>query len=227
MKFDSGFVNDVAAYVYWSYALEHGVAQAQDRGCSVATPTSVRRAAAAIGAGTAGSSRALVAAVQSEIAWHLQRGVNILGRIYADDARVGRTPGALDLDTSHLSTPRVQVFPRGAARVDLLGTLCVRSPLPAIAFADRRPTSPVVAIAETTRAIGVNACIYMLQPDVISVSDSLFILSGIMHIPALDDESGCSWNAVVPNSIRFKDRFTVVSDGGQIDFQVVVADDRV
>ncbi|MDO9133976.1 hypothetical protein [Hydrogenophaga sp.] len=113
------YLQDFAAYLFWNFAAEAGVADAVERFESndedwTRKTHLIEKALEQAGPVrlSAGDINVLVTNAVKEIRRYNARGVNITGVIYADDRAALRSPSAMDLVIPTLQAPRVSAKSR-------------------------------------------------------------------------------------------------------------------
>jgi hypothetical protein len=224
MTFTDQNIHDLAAELFWRYAddigvqqanvdvietnghclLEHPVARAvfSDSGYLALTPEEQHR---------------VLNGTKHEAFKHCAEERNIIGTIYADEAGLGRTPGCTGLDTSALNhIPTVHE----ARPVEAAGTLYLRHPLPAIVYSDRLPNHGFIRVANTTQALGFDLPLYLALTGAQELAKDSYALIGIFYIPIPSIEHGNLWSHVIQNSIRAIHRIHIKSPDGAIDISI-------
>lgn len=156
MQFDRGSVHDLAADMFWRMAEDVGVQQVisltlETRGRCLLEhrfDDSLWQVHGLTAMSREDGIQILDAAEAHDFTC---RGENMLGRIFLEDRDLGRSPSANSIDTRALN-----VIPHCdySQPIERLGQLCLRHPLPAIVFADRRPTQSVIEVENTSTALG-------------------------------------------------------------------------
>lgn len=201
-------VNDVAARLFWSLAEIKGVQQAisetlETKGeCLFSHKLSNRimercEANEVLRATSAGVREKMIA---QEALSYLKREENIIGAVHLDELPEGRSQDAISVDTSALKASRAANVASGD--VEVIGTLFLRHPLPAIAFARKKPSSALIRLADTKKALGFDAAIFMSVTSFQEVNN-IFLLYGVMIIPVPNLRSGGAWDKAIQNSFRF------------------------
>lgn len=225
-SFNPHLIHDAAAHLFWTLAAGVGVAAASDEvietdgTCLLAKPFS---AAVLAPYGVAELSRdqlmSLFGSIAGEAQGFASRGENMQGIVYADDAENGRSPSAAALDTSILKVIPRDLGCTGAA-LEKIGKLCLRHPLPAVVFSERRPSASLIEVADTTTALGFHLPIFLSNISTQQLSGNVFASSGVFHIPVPHPEAGERWSGAIQNSSRFIDCVVFTSKAGETRIQV-------
>jgi hypothetical protein len=219
-------ISDAAAMLFWSSVADFGF----DRTVAEVTSTNGRwlmghpRAREILGAYRFSelSDDQMIRAFDSigDFASDLtRREENLQGVIYAEDAATGRSPAAVEIDVSGLCANPPLV--RGNEGIEQIGELCLRYPLPAVLFADKRPRSNFIQVASTARALGVEYPMFLMRTGETEMPGGLVAITGIFQIPVPDEETGDEWAGVIQNATRITGAIGVRMPGGrlcQIDF---------
>lgn len=138
---------------------------------------------------------------------------NMQGIVYAEDAQYGRTPSALRVQTAHLEAIPRQMSTSGT-KIEKIGQLCLRHPLPAVVFSNTLPNGDVIEVADTFAALGFQLPMFLANFAATPLDDELFVFTGIFHIPVPDTHAGNEWNIVIQNSVRFVHAIQFVGENG-------------
>lgn len=216
-------IHDIASHVFWLYAADHGVRETitlVEEGNTVQLYGSSKVEAHVqreLGTVPAPLRAAVLVAITSEIDSHVRDERQLSGMIYGEDADAGRAPSAMYIDARHLNV-QPEAIDRSVG-VEKLGMLCIRSPLPAVVFAQREPRSAFIEVADTQRALGFPFPLFM---DVHACGPGVgahpVLLRGIFHIPVPTPDQGDQWRALIPNFTGFVSQMAIM--GLQIDTSV-------
>lgn len=133
---------------------------------------------------------------------------NLTGMIYSEDRLSGRTSSAAGISASHLNLP---VTIEGD-RFPQCGSLCLRAPLPAVAFADSPPPEGILRVADT-HALGFSMPLWLSPQTVSQVDSRLWIITGIFYIPQHPALTDRAWKEVIPNAVCARERIIMEKDG--------------
>lgn len=230
MTFTNQQIHDLAAELFWRYADDLGVQQAnvdviESSGHCLLEHRVARSVFSDSGylALDAEEQNRVLNGAKHEAFKHCAEERNIIGTVYADEAGLGRTPGCEDIDTGNLwHIPAI----REAKPVDLMGTLCLRHPLPAIVYSDRIPDQGFIRVANTKLALGFDLPIYLALTGAQELGQDSYALIGIFYIPIPSIEQGNLWSHVIQNSIRAIHRIQIQSPNGPIDIDISWASKR-
>jgi hypothetical protein len=140
-------------------------------------------------------------AIATEAELFATKNENMNGVIYGEDAQAGRSPSAQHVQTAPLSAIPRRVTVSGA-KIERVGWLCLRHPLPAVVFSDARPVGRTLEVADTSAALGFHLPMFLDDVATCQISDVLFASTGIFLIPVPDMIHGDRWGAVIQNSVR-------------------------
>lgn len=157
--------------------------------------------------------REVGSAIAAEANYFAFKGENMNGVIYAEDAQSGRAPSALQVQTAHLKAIPTQLITLGA-KIEKIGQLCLRHPLPAVVFSDTLPIGDVLEVADTSSALGFQLSMFLTNIVATRLDDGLFVLTGIFLIPVPDMRSSEEWDMAIQNSMRFVDKVQFAGENG-------------
>lgn len=146
--------------------------------------------------------RELGSAIAAEAEHFAVNDKNMNGVIYTEDAQSGRAPSAQRVQTAHLRAIPRQVRASGT-KIEKIGRLCLRHPLPAVVFSDTCPIGSVLEVSDTFTALGFQLSMFLANVATTELGDGLFVSTGIFSIPVPDACSGNGWNMAIQNSMRF------------------------
>ena len=209
--FNPQIVHDAAAFLFWSLAESIGVTATNDTIMETSGKCLLRQPFTWKVLGNykidqlpAADQHAFCCAVTAEAVDFASRQLNMQGVIYAEDAENGRSPSAVNTDTSILAVSPHQVIANGPV-IEKIGRLCIRHPLPAVVFSESPPVNRLIEIAETTAALGFHHPIFLSDFETQQLGPNIFVSGGIFHIPVPNTAHGDLWDSVIQNSIRFVD----------------------
>lgn len=202
-------VHDAAAYLFWTLAASVGVAGATEAVIASAGRCLLEMPFTGDVLGQYGfqklplnDQREFGRAIAAEAERYAVKGENMDGVIYAEDAQAGRSPSAQHVQTSHLAAIPRRVVASGA-KIEKVGRLCLRHPLPAVVFTDSRPRGGILEVADTSPALGFDLPMFLANVSTNQLGDGLFVSTGIFHIPVPDARHGDEWGTAIQNSTRF------------------------
>lgn len=143
-------------------------------------------------------------AIAAEAERFAVNGENMDGIIYADDAQTCKTPSAQFVNTNQLNVTPKNIITDGG-KIEKLGKLCLRHPLPAVVFSEKSQNGNIIEVADTFNAIGFHMPMFLSNIASQQIGDHLFVFTGIFHIPVPDAGQGNLWSSVIQNSMRFVD----------------------
>ena len=206
MLFDQAAVHNLAAEMFWRMAAECGVGEVTRRVLATEGKCLLEhrfdddlwREFPFASLPGDGATRVLEA-VALEAFDHARAERNMIGSVCLEDRATGRSPSARHVDAGPLR--HVPTF-TSSRRIERLGRLCLRQPLPAVVFADRAPNARMIQVEGTVTALGFNMPMFLGLTDVQQVDDDTFLLVGHFFIPVPDHGTGALWNHVIQNSMR-------------------------
>lgn len=215
-------IHNLAAELFWRYAEHVGVARANEltiasQGRCIITPDIPDELLAPYGLASlnAAEHQPVIDAICAEAHQFCVAEQNMIGSVYVEDATRGRSPSATGIDTSALNhVPAI----RGDTDVEMLGSLCLRHPLPAIVFADRMPERGFIRIDETTTALGYELPMFVALTGIEPIGPH-FVLTGYFYIPVPSNAHGDLWSKVIQNSLRVVDRLAIAHPADPIDIR--------
>ncbi|MBN0172581.1 hypothetical protein JTL52_18085 [Pseudomonas aeruginosa] len=156
--------------------------------------------------------------VREECCSLLMREENPQGILYHEDAQACISPEAKYINAKPLDVAPSSLQIEGA--YEEMGALCIRHPLPAVVFATRPNSKPLIKVADTRRALGFSYPIFMVSPSVRDMGNGLYALTGIMRIPVVNEDIGDGWDKVILNSTRFVAGFKCYTGLGKVSVGV-------
>lgn len=202
-------VHDAAAHLFWTMAESVGINEATEAVIDSSGRCLVEQVFTGVVLSQYGfeklplsDQREFGNAIAAEAERFAIKGENMDGVIYAEDAQGGRSPSAQHVLTTHLGAIPKRVVASGA-KIEKIGRLCIRHPLPAVVFSDTRPLGSVIEVADTSTALGFNLPMFLSDVTTTQLDDELFVSAGVFHIPVPDTRAGNEWGAVIQNSTRF------------------------
>lgn len=223
------YLQDFAAYLFWNFATEAGVAEAVERFESSDEDWTrkthlIERALEQAGPVrlSAGDINVLVANAVKEIRRYNARGVNIAGVIYSDDRAALRSPSAMDLVIPTLQAPRVSAkSPQSKSAIHKAGELCLRHPLPAVVFSAVEPDKgkSVLQVEDTTRALGFPYPLFLTGIRVHPLAEGALALTGMFVVPVQDDRASAAIKSCIPNCMLVKSGFTAGDHTFEFDWE--------
>lgn len=218
-------VHDAAAYLFWTLAEAIGINKANNAVLDSAGRCLIKQsftAAALAQYGFGNLPRDVQLEFENAVAAEAERFAvneeNMNGVIYAEDAQKARSPSALHVNTAKMKAIPVRISIDG--KIEKLGCLCLRHPLPAVVFSDTMPCEDVIEVADTTVALGYHLPIFLTNVDCQKISDELFVLKGVFKIPVPDAQHGDLWSAAIQNSSRFVSTLTFCMESSAVDVKV-------
>lgn len=217
---DPQIVHDAAAYLFWTLAEALGINGATEAvidsagGCLLEQPfTDEVLGQYSFQKLPPGNQREVGSAIAAEAQHFAFKGENMNGVIYAEDAQNGRAPSANGVQTVHLRAIPRQVMTSGT-KIEKIGRLCLRHPLPAVVFSEALPIGDVIEVADTSAALGFQLPMFLTNIVATRLGDELFVLTGILLIPVPDARSGNEWDIAIQNSLRFVDKIQFAEEIG-------------
>lgn len=224
-KFNPQVVHDAAAFLYWTMAEAIGVPDTHDAVMETGGHCLLVQEYSASVMSQYGYSdlppavkQAFDSAIASEAERFSIKGENLLGTIYAEDAQTGRSPSAENVDTEAVRAIPTQIM--GNESVKKFGRLCLRHPLPAVVFSDTPLQSEIIEVKETTEALGFHLPMFLTGATCQKISDELFVLTGVFHIPVADSNYGDLWCSVIQNANKFVSRASFHLPKKTIEIQI-------
>lgn len=153
-------------------------------------------------------------AVAAEALRYTRADATLYGTIYAEDAETARSPSAQDIQTDALKVIP-QAINRSGSRIERLGTLCLRYPLPAVVFTDRPPHGQSFELENTEHALGYQLPMFLTYAETTRITDKLYVSKGLFQIPVPNAAAGDKWAKVIPNSMRVFKGVEFLSDEAQ------------
>lgn len=213
-------VHDAAAFLFWTLADAVGVAGANESVIDSAGQCLLEQSFTAEVLGQYAIEKfprniqhEFHRAVAAEAERFAVGGTNMNGVIYGEDAQAGKAPSA-----QHVNTVQLRVIPKrfsmDGAKIERIGRLCLRHPLPAVVFSETRPHGDVLEVSDTSAALGFFLPMFLTSIATSELGDHLFASTGIFHIPAPDVPRGHLWDAAIQNSTRFSEAITFYGESG-------------
>ncbi|MBN1087294.1 hypothetical protein JNO12_24370 [Erwinia aphidicola] len=137
---------------------------------------------------------------------------NLVGLVYREDRVSGRSPSATTIETEHLNMP----LSVSGDTLPSCGMLCVRHPLPAVVFSDKRPPQGFIRVADT-RALGFSMPLWFYPQTIDETGDGTWMLTGIFYIPEGPHIKPQSWLKVIPNSVCSREGMTLQGRRGAVN----------
>lgn len=218
-------INDAAANLFWTLAQDIGVVPAQDsvlatKGQCLFAQNGWRALLISYGYDQ------LDPPLQERFRWAVgleavefaEREENLIGMVYIEDIEQGRSPSAMSVDCRAVN--KSPCFIRGIQRLEQTGTLCLRSPLPAVVFADHSPLQPIISVSNTQIALGFQIPLFLSIFGHQSIGEGLFLMTGVFHIPVPDVKTGQRWTSIIPNASHFIKELHFSSNIGTISLEI-------
>jgi hypothetical protein len=213
-------VHETAAYLFWMFAEQVGVADAniavidtagqcllmQPFTVSVLVQHSYEKLSQE-------DQQRFMNAIACEAEKLAVKETNMNGIVYAEDAQSGRSPSAMSIDTKVLKAIPSRIVTN--FEVAKTGCLCLRHPLPAVVFSDHQPRKSFIEVADTSTALGFHLPMFLSTVGCQKISNSLVVLLGIFYIPVPDESRGYLWNSAILNSTRFSSELELF-DGSSV-----------
>ncbi|RSU55301.1 hypothetical protein [Sphingobium yanoikuyae] len=140
---------------------------------------------------------------------------NLLGIIYLEDLVAGRSPDAGGIDTASLKiTPSSW---RSSHPLERTGSLCIRHPLPALVAVSSLPERRLIEVADTQTALGFQMPLFLQITDAGQASADTYFLAGYFVIPVPNAQQGDRWNGAILNSLRTVSGMTFQTPEGEIE----------
>lgn len=164
--------------------------------------------------------------VQFEILKHHKYEQNLLGRFYFDELVKGIPPNfsrkeflsAIIKDSDQHAPYKIKV----TGRIPKVGSLALRTPLPAVVLADRDIDSLIIEVGSTRNALGFDKKLFLQVVSKAAAPNSKIILSGYFII-LTSPEKAASWENIIPNSMRIFEKHQIsYKDSTQVDTLEVV-----
>ena len=219
-------VHDAAAYLFWMLVKEVGVSEAThlvvtSHGlCLLQQPftSQILQLHGTWDSLSPSEQRNFCEAVAAEALEYRSKEAALTGIVYEEDLNVGRSPDALNVSTAHLC-----ILPRNvqkSGKIDKVGILCLRYPLPAVLFSRCMITDEVIEVSDTITALGFHIPMFMLVSTCQQIDSGWCVAQGYFQIPVPTLHQGALWDAVIPNSSRWIQSFQV--RGTQANFCIDV-----
>lgn len=160
----------------------------------------------------------LLGAIAQEAHQSVAKETNMDGIIYAEDALTGRSPSASGVDTEGLNVSPKRILTN--YDIEVIGSLCLRHPLPAVVFSSFVPQENFILIDNTTTSLGFDLPMFFSTLKRQQLHESLFVLSGKFYIPVPDERFGSHWNRVIQNSAHFYSELKVQTGSSIIEITV-------
>lgn len=222
MEIDAQAVHALAADMFWLFADEVGVAEANrrvldsegfcllehrfDNGLFVKHPIME----------LADEDRlTFLHAVAREATTACEEERNLLGIIYLEDLVARRSPDAAGIDTAPLNV--VPASCRSSRPLERMGSLCIRHPLPAVIAVSSLPQTPLIEVADTKDALGFEMPMFLQVTDAEQVDTEIYFLGGYFVIPVPNAKQGDKWNRAILNSLRTVSGMTFETPAGVIE----------
>lgn len=219
-----GLIHDMAAHLFWTLVEQQGVAFADaavvtTSGQCLIEQSFSREVLEPFGFSTLSPQdrKGIESAIAAEAVRFAVDERNMNGIIYAEDAS-GRSPNAKNLQLDYLAEIPRDIIKSGQP-LQRVGRLCIRHPLPAVVFSETCPDEGIIEVADTRGALGFHLPMFMSNVEVQLVTQDLFVLTGILHIP-VPKSGGELWNAVIQNSTRFVSHTTFIDAAGATSIDV-------
>lgn len=222
--FNPSVVHDVAAYLFWMLAEDVGVPEANDSvvnsggRCLFQIPFANQLLSLyEVEQLDFAQQQHFCNAVAAEATQYALREENMEGIIYADDSISGRSISARNVPTDHLRNIPKAINVADDGRMERVGQLCLRHPLPAVVFSTTRPVSnSVIEVADTSKALGFHLPMFLTNINSKRLESGLFVSSGLLCIPVPDEHMGNHWSSALQNSIRFTNSLTLQGETGAV-----------
>ena len=219
-KLNPEIIHDIAAHVFWDLAALYGVAEVDDRllqsdGQYIGHHPLCKKFAKEVYGYPSNMMDAISNAVSDEAFQASNNNQNMNGIIYTEDYSTGRAADMETINTSFLSSyslPELKID--SPFKIETMGRLCLRYPLPAIVFSKKAPLHSLIKVEDTFTALGAKPCVFLLCENINKISDDLYVLSGIFYIPAPNLKTGDQWNHVMLNAVHIINGFTIRTPDG-------------
>lgn len=202
-------VHDAAANLFWTLAAVVGFDEAENAVIDSSGQCLLEQSFTAVVLGRYGieklsrdGQQEFVSAIASEAERFIVKGENMNGVIYAEDAQSGRSPSGMHVNAGPLRAIPKRVSTSGA-KIEVIGSLCLRHPLPAVVFSEKKPHGGVLEVADTSASLGFHLPMFLANAASQQIGEKLFVSTGIFHIPVPDVRHGDMWVSAIQNSIRF------------------------
>lgn len=204
--FDAATIQNLAAEMFWRMADEIGVAEVNER--VIATQGWCLHEHRfdddlwreyPLASLPKEEARRVLAAVSLEAFEVTRDQHNMIGPVYLEDRKTGRSPSAAGIDTQPFA--KAPTFTSNLP-IERVGTLCLRHPLPAVVFADRKPVGDVIQVDDTAAALGFDLPMFLVLAGCQQVDATTTVLTGYFQLPTPDVATGDLWNHVIQNSTR-------------------------
>jgi len=225
-KINPTLVHNVAAEIFWSYAYNTGVREANN--CALEGVFPERMLSYNIVKNIILKYVKEVPdfavfdvfdAVKEEITSHSRNERNLLGAIYIEDIPNGRSLEFKDHekleelknDADGFAPYRLNIFPNN--KIETMGKLLIRTPLPAVVVSSKLPNGGAVFIQSTEQALGYHKTMILSLHSVHNLSsDCGYLLEGIFYIPIGNARSSDLWHKIIPNSVGFYKKTTFFAE---------------
>ena len=216
-------VHDAAACLFWALAEKRGVAATnndviESNGWCLLNQSFAQGVLSQynLAAIPATGQQEFKKAIASEAYKFASNEENMNGIIYAEDAQLGRSPSAANVNTNSLKAIPKLNYAEGI--IEKVGSLCLRHPLPAVVFSPTCPSGNIIEVADTNAALGYHLPMLLTGFDCQQISDEQYVLTGIFQIPVPDTSCGGLWNKAIQNSSRFVSEIKLIGpDPATID----------
>lgn len=135
---------------------------------------------------------------------------NIQGILYEEDAKSGRSPSAMEINTEVFDIPLTV----SGDSIQTYGKLCIRYPLPAVVIGNDEPPSDIFRV-EDTSCLGFDYPMYITADEALPLESGGCFITGIFRIPENVELAGLYWRQVIPNSICTKEGMSVYYESGK------------
>ncbi|QNG43508.1 hypothetical protein [Sphingobium yanoikuyae] len=222
MEIDAQAVHALAADMFWLFAQEVGVAEANRRVLGSEGMCLLEHRfdnelflKHPIMDLADGDRLRFLHAVAREATTACEEERNLLGIIYLEDLVAGRSPDAGGIDTAPLKW--IPSSWRSSHPLERTGSLCIRHPLPALVATSSLPESRLIEVADTQTALGFQMPLFLQITDAGQASADTYFLAGYFVIPVPNAQQGDRWNGAILNSLRTVSGMKFQTPEGEIE----------
>ncbi|CRY84161.1 hypothetical protein [Yersinia intermedia] len=219
-------INDAAAFLFWKHAERVGVQSASNDVLATNGSCLLRQDFSNEVFDNYYDFQSIdletTSAFKEEVAAHAvaycQTQENIIGTIYIEDLKSGRSHTANNIDVSDLNNNPVSIKGNKPPK---FGKLCIRHPLPAVVICESEPSRTIFKIADTATALGFSITMYMGPIDITPIAENMWLVTGIIYIPVPTIKIGDDWNRVIQNKVSMVSGLTMPINGkmSQLEFE--------
>ena len=219
-------VHDAAAFLFWTLAESVGVLEANETVIESAGRCLLNQAFSIAVLAQYGidklqpnEQREFANAIADEANRFAAKEENMIGVIYMEDADHGKTPSAEHIDTKALQAIPKKITLKGA-KIEKIGSLCLRHPLPAVVLSEAKPRGGVIEVGDTFAALGFDLPMFLTNVASKQLAPGLFVLTGIFQIAVPSARHGNLWSSAIQNSARFISGINIYGTGGPTAVEV-------